>query len=217
MTISNSQIGENLLKKFREAKIQFLSHKVLHPLLDQFKSIVGDLNLNEITLQFKFQIEKNLHEWWTNEDKDVDLETPVIGLLFYYRNLEAIDLEANVYGISESRDGLKIQLEPYLIGHHDMVDGFYAMPGIKLDLCKPFNQFEWQNLKAAGYDKIDFYDLTGCDDLYSTYNNAIRYCIHKSLFELYLENKLDGINSIKPLHCLVQQYDEEATPVLFIE
>jgi hypothetical protein len=217
MTIKNSQIGETLLQNFIEAKSQFLSHKDLHPLLEQFKSVIADLNLNEVKFQFKFQAEKNLEEWWTNKDKDVDLDTPIIGLLFTYRALDDKEPEANVYGISECRHGLKIQLEPYLLGSHDYVDGYYAMPGIKLDLCKPLHQFQWQNLKAAGYGDLDFYELNGCDDLYTVYNHAIRYCIHSSLLELYQENKLKEINSVKPLHCLVQQYDEEATPVLFIE
>lgn len=217
MTNLNQQIGSKLLESFEQSRNQFLNQDELHPLLEQFKSLVEQIDLQKITGDFKSEIENNITGWWTNSEKDVDLNTPVLAILFTYRGLEDKEPEALVYGISATREPLKTQVEPYLLDSHDYVDGYYAMPGVKLDLCKSFHQFQWQNLESAGYENLDLYDYPGRHDLYDTYNFAIRYCIHKSLIELHKESKLSNINSSRPLHFLIQQYDEHVTLVLLME
>ena len=213
----NNDIGNILSQKFESNRTTFLSKKGMHPLFEQFKSFITKISTEQLILQFESEIDNNITEWWTNKDKKVDLESKIFAILFTHRDLCSKEPEALVYGINETRTPLKKQLEPYLLDSHDYADGYYAMPGITIDFCKELHKLDWTNLKNTEYEGLDWYELDGRSELFNTYKFAIKFALHTGLKKLMLSDRFKKINSVNPLHFLIQEYDEEVYPLLFVE
>jgi hypothetical protein len=213
----NNEIGNILSQTFTTNKNIFLAKEGLHPLFEQFKSFIAEISIENLILQFESEVESNITEWWTNKEKQVDLESKIFAILFTHRDLTAKQPEALVYGINKTKMPLKIQSEPYLLGSHDYADGFYALPGITLSICKELHKLDWTSLEDTEYEGIDWYELDGRLELFNTYKFAIKYALHESLKKLMQRNRFDKLNSDKPLIFLIQEYDEKATPLLFVE
>ncbi|MCR1026091.1 hypothetical protein NQT66_14810 [Cellulophaga baltica] len=213
----NNEIGNKLSETFELNRTSFLSKMELHPLFEEFKPFVSEINIENLTLQFQSEIDINITEWWTNKEKKVDLESKIFAILFTHRDLCDKEPEANVYGINETRTPLKLQLEPYLLDSHDYADGYYAMPGITLGFCKELHKLDWTSLKNTDYEDVDWYELDGRLELFNTYKFAIKLALHKALKKLMSQNRFSEINSINPLHFLIQEYDEQVYPLLFMD
>ncbi|WP_405399957.1 hypothetical protein [Maribacter sp. Asnod2-G09] len=213
----NNKIGNKLSETFEFNRTSFLSKMELHPLFEEFKPFVSEINIENLTLQFHSEIDINITEWWTNKEKKVDLESKIFAILFTHRDLCAKEPEAYVYGINETRTPLKLQLEPYHLDSHDYADGYYAMPGITLGFCKELHKLDWTSLKNTDYEDVDWYELDGRLELFNTYKFAIKLALHNALKKLMSQNRFSKINSINPLHFLIQEYDEQVYPLLFME
>lgn len=213
----NNEIGKNLLYQFETTRALFLNKKHLHPLFEQFKSFISEINIDKLTVQFESEVEFNMSEWWTNKEKNIDLDSKLFAILFTYGDLKEKSPEALVYGINQIGAPLKKQLETYDLGWHEYAEGYYALPGVNLNFCEVLQKLNYRNLEETPYEGIDWYELDGRLELFSTYKFAIAYALHESLNRLLQRKKFTGINSVIPFYILIQQYDEDVTPLLLIE
>ncbi|MCC9065179.1 hypothetical protein [Flavobacterium piscisymbiosum] len=213
----NTAIKNNLWSQFETTKEIFLAKKDLHPLFEQFKFFISEINIEKLISQFESEIELNISEWWINKERDIDLNSKLFAILFTYGDLKEKLPQALVYGINQIETPLKKQLETYDLGWHEYADGYYALPGINLDFCQALQKLNYKNLEGSQDEEIDWYELEGRIELFNTYKFAIAYALHESLNNLMQLNKLISINSVVPLHFLLQQYDEDVTPLLILE
>lgn len=203
-------------EKFIKNQTDFLSKKNLHPLLEPFRAIVKEIDINDTTLKFEVEISNNIKVWWTNKEKDVDTAVDLLAILFTYGSLDELNAEALAYRICESALSLKINPAPYLLDSHDYANGFYAMPGITLTLRNSLNRLHWRNIDK-GYEGLDIYDLDGCHQLFDTFRHSIELSLHHALKNLRDKGELNSLKMNKPFHFLLQEHDEKVRPILIVE
>ncbi len=211
------KVFETYIKdKLVKSKTDFLSKRNLHPLLEQFRTIVEGININETTLKFELEISTNIREWWTNKQKDVDTDVGLLAILFTYGSLDEFDSEALAYGITKSDLSLKTNPEPYLLDSHDYANGFYAMPGITLTLRESLNRLHWRNINEENKE-VEIYYLDGHHQLFDTFRHTIELSLHYALKNLRDKGELISLRMNKPFHFLLQEHDENVRPVLIVE
>ncbi|MFN5073282.1 MAG: hypothetical protein ACK5ZY_08985 [Cyclobacteriaceae bacterium] len=205
-------IREKLIK----SKTDFLSKKNLHPLLEQFRTIVKDIDINDTASKFELEISTNIREWWTNKEKDVDTDVDLLAILFTYGSLDEFNSEALAYGICKSDLLLNTKPEPYLLDSHDYANGFYAMPGITLTLRESLNRLHWRNIDEENKE-VEIYYLDGRHQLFDTFRHSIELALHYALRNLKDKGELVSLKMNKPFHFLLQEHDEKVRPILIVE
>lgn len=214
----NTAIKTFLSNHLLENKSAFLAIKDLHPLLEPFITEVTALSIEESTAAFFAELEANIQNWWTNREKDIDVESPLLAIFFEYGDLREKSEEALAFGINKLESLLGFQVTPYKhLGYYDFVDGFYAVPGVTLECCAPLYKLNYANvISQEEYEDIDLDELEGYRELMNVYMYSTYLALHQALQQLYDQGKLNGINKRDPFYFLIQEHDAEAQPLFVI-
>jgi hypothetical protein len=206
-----------LRDRFIKSQTDFLNKKNLHPLLDQFRTAIKTINIEDISAKFELEVSINIKEWWTNKEKDVDTEANLLAILFTYGDLDELKSEALAYGIIKSDVSLKSRPEPYFLDSHDYANGFYAMPGITLNSRDSLNRLHWRNVIDENNKRVEVYDLEGRHELFDTFRHSIELSLHYALKKLRDNGEFAQLKMNKSFHFLLQEHDEKVRPILIIE
>jgi hypothetical protein len=211
------KIEDYLKGNFEKHTASFLSFKNLHPVLEEFKTEILNINISTLSLNFQREIKYNLDNYWFNKELNPDYNEKLLAILFTYGFLDDSCPKALAYGITKSQNKLQNSFEPFDLEYHDYANGFYAMPGITLSHCKLLNKLNWRNIDEDKYPNLEVYELEGRNELFNSYKYAIDLALHIAINKLNQENSFEKIPKELPFHFLLQEHDENVRNIFIIE
>ncbi|RBL89884.1 hypothetical protein [Chitinophaga flava] len=213
----NSEIKAFLSNELSANKSAFLAITDLHPLLEEFRPLVPELSADDNVSAFVAELEANIRNWWTNPEKDIDMETALFAILFEYSDLLTESEEALVYGITKLENPIPFQVTPYdNLGSYDFANGYYAVPGVSLECCTPLTKLAYFNIDEDKYGHLDVFELEGYSELSNIYMYNAYLALHKALQHLYDHDKLKGVSMKDSFYFLIGEHDCEVQPLFVI-
>lgn len=192
---------------FDASKNKFMSLTGIHPVIQEFKSLISQVDIDGSVTKLEEEINNNIIEYWTNPKfRSSDLDIKLDALLFEYERIDEINSKAYAYGVVKYRpDNLNFPDEINLKGY-DLCSDFQSHPGFTLSVTNHLHKTNWKSLECD-YPGVEIYFENGWNDLMNVYKNAVYLTLSKAFEKVVLNGGLKRMKMNDKFYILIQEHD----------
>ena len=152
----------------------------LHPVLEEFKSLIVNIDIESNSLNISSEIQNNLLKYWTNPDyRKEEINTQLDGILLEYNSLDEIDSKVFAYGLIDLKSEIGSFQDHIKLEDYDFCNDFQSLPGFNLSISNDLYKLHWESLQDE-YPNLEIYFAKGWNELMTVYKNVIYLSLSKA-------------------------------------
>ncbi len=186
---------------------KFLSISDLHPVLDEFRTIVTGIDIETNSAKIASQLENNIKEYWANpEFRKENFDTNLDAILLEYNSMDEIDSKVYAYGLIDMKSQLEDFQNSIQLKDYDFCDDFQSLPAFNLSITNDLYKTHWESLED-NYPNLEIYFEKGWNELMDIYKNAIYISSTKAINLLVNKSLLNRLKMKNNFSVLIQEHD----------
>ncbi len=198
-----------------DASIQkFIALPDLHPVLDEFRTLVTNLDIESCITKIVIELEENVNKFWTNPAfRKENFDTSLDAILLEYNCMDEIDSKVYAYGLIDMKTQSEEFEKSIQLKDYDFCDDFQSLPAFSLSISNDLYKTHWESLENS-YPNLEIYFEKGWNELMSVYKNALYLSLTKALKLLTRNGSLNTLKMNNNFCVLIQEHECNARLIM---